>query len=342
MKNMGNQKKGDPVIAMIGCGAISEIFYLPALQKFPSIMKNMILIDPSIERLNQLANDFSIEQTYLSHKHLLDDGIDAVIVTAPNQFHHSIAVEFLKRRIPVLCEKPLSITSDNAKNMVNVAHDNNVLLLTNYQRRLYASYQKVEELIKSRALGEPLELSYSEGQKYSWPIVSGSRFDTKISNRGVLLDRGAHVLDTVYWWLGGKPKTKESQNDSFGGCEAVAHVDFEYENCKGQIKLSLLGNLPCVYQIKCERGIIEGDIYDFRNLWIKENGQEKKLIKLKTKEKSYTDFGMTIVSNFINVLKGKEEPLITGSDVLESIGWIDECYEKASRLTMPWYENLEI
>ena len=339
---MPDKIKNDPVIAMIGCGTISEIFYFPALRKFPAIFKNLILIDPNQERLNQLAKEFSISKTCTSYQKLLDHEMDAVILTAPNQFHYSIAVEFLQRKIPVLCEKPLAITIEDAKKMVDIAQNYNVLLLTNYQRRLYASYQKVQELLKRRVLGEPLEFSYLEGQKYSWPIVSGSRFDTKVSKRGVLLDRGAHVLDTACWWLGGKPKTVSSYNDSFGGCEAIAHVDFEYETCKGQIRLSLLGDLPCLYQIKCEHGSIEGDIYDFQNFWLKQNGQKKRLIKLKTKEKKYADFGITIVSNFINVLQGREEPLIKGCDVLESINWIDECYELASRLNMPWYENLEI
>jgi hypothetical protein len=48
-----------------------------------------------------------------------------------------------------------------------------------------------------------------------------------------------------------------------------------------------------------------------------------------------------MVSNFVNVIAKGAPPLVSGEDVLASIEFIDECYAAASRLDMPWYENLE-
>lgn len=342
-KNGGNlSAKRAPIIAMIGCGAISEIFYLPALKKYPDVLEKLILVDPNEERIQKLANDFNIRNIFMDYHDILRNDLDGVIITAPNQFHYTISMEFLNERIPILCEKPLAVTADKAKGMVTRAKANNVNLLTNYQRRLYASYGKVKELLDKRIFGEPLFFHYSEGQKYSWPIVSGSRFDTKISKRGVLLDRGAHVLDVACWWLGGKPNLISSQNDSFGGCEAVAHIEFEHKLCKGEIKLSLLGNLPCIFRVECENGTIEGDIYDHQNFVLHEKGKKRRIVQTQSSEKKYTDFGKTIVSNFLGVICNEQKPLIQGSEVLESIEWIDECYEAATRFKMPWYEIAEI
>jgi len=122
----------------------------------------------------------------------------------------------------------------------------------------------------------------------------------------------------------------------------VAHIQFEHKRCKGEVQLSLLGKLPCVFRVEGEQGSIEGDIYDFRSIILNTKSGRKKRLKLRTKEKCYTDFGHTIVANFLDVISKGGKPLISGSDVLDSVEWIDECYKTASRFNMPWYEIPEI
>jgi len=331
-----------PRMAIIGCGAIAELFYLPALAKHSSVLENLILVDRNEERLQQLGEEFNAKNCLLDYRDVLSKGVDGVIIATPSHLHHSIAMDFLGKGIHILCEKPLAETSDRAKEMVEKAQETGAVILTNYQRRLYASYMKVKELLDDGALGKPLSIHYSEGQKYSWPVTSGSRFDAKVSPRGVLLDRGAHVLDLVCWWFGEKPKLISSKNDSFGGCEAVAHIQFEHEQCRGEVQLSLLGKLPCVFRIECEQGVIEGDIYDFQNMMLINKSGRKNNLKLKTQEKRYTDFGETMVSNFLNVISRGDKPLVSGADVLNSVEFIDECYQAATRFDLPWYDVLEM
>lgn len=334
--------EGSPRIALIGCGAIAELFYLPALAKQPSVLENLMLVDRNEERVQQLAKAFNAKNYLLDHDDVLSEGADGVIIATPSHLHYPIAMDFVAEGVHILCEKPLAETADRAREVVEQAQETGATILTNYQRRLYASYRKVKELLTNGTLGEPLSMQYFEGDKYRWPIVSGSRFNTKVSSRGVLLDRGAHVLDLICWWLGEKPKLILSQNDSFGGCEAVAYVQFEHKRCVGEVKLSLLGKLPCVFKVKCERGTIEGDIYDFQSVILTMKSGQKKRLKLKSNEKYYTDFGYTMVTNFLDVISKGEKPLVSGADVLDSVEFIDECYEAASRFNMPWYEIPEM
>jgi predicted dehydrogenase len=333
--------KGSPRIAIIGCGAIAELFYLPALAEYPSVLENSVLVDPNEERVKQLAKAFSAGNYLLDHRDVLSAGIHGVIIATPTYSHYPIAMDFLAKGIHILCEKPLAETADKARDMVEQAQETGATILTNYQRRLYASYIKVKDLLTDGALGEPLSIQYLEGEKYKWPTVSGSRFNTKVSSRGVLLDRGAHVLDLFCWWLDEKPELISSQNDSFGGREALAHVQFKHKRCVGEVRLSLLGKLPCVFKVKCERGTVEGDIYDFQSVIVTKH-RKKKRLKLRTKEKQYTDFGHTMVTNFLDIISKGEQPLVSGADVLNSARFIDECYEAASRFNMPWYDVLEM
>jgi hypothetical protein len=90
--------------------------------------------------------------------------------------------------------------------------------------------------------------------------------------------------------------------------------------------------------VQGEAGTIEGDIYDFRNVTLTTKTGQSRKIALKSSEKYDKDFGHKQVQNFINVLSGSESPHVSGSDVLNSIEFIDECYETASRFEMPWYQ----
>ena len=67
-------------------------------------------------------------------------------------------------------------------------------------------------------------IEHAEGVRFSWPSVSGWHFARTKGARGVLLDQGAHALDTICWWLGEDPSWSRACTDSFGGPEGVASL----------------------------------------------------------------------------------------------------------------------
>jgi len=335
-KSVSSGKK-QPKIAIIGCGAIAERYYLPALARHPAILKNLILVDRDKARIQKLATQFNVRNYVVDFGEVLEE-IDGVIIALPIELHHPISMEFLSRGVHVLCEKPLAESADKAREMVEEAHQSRAILAVNYFQRLIPSFVKVKNLLAEKTLGEPLFLKYCVGEKFDWPTVTGFYFNSNISARGVLRDRGAHVIDHICWWLGGKPNLLSSQNDSFGGSDAVAHIQFMHNKCFGEVKLSWLSSFPCKYIAKCQGGIVEGDVYDYQSVVLTENSGRKRQVKLQSESKS--DIGFRMVTNFINVIYKDGKPLVAGSDVLDSIQFIDECYKAATRFDMPWYEFL--
>lgn len=331
--------RSSPRIALIGCGAIAESYYLPALARHPRVLEALILVDQNIDRARKLGEAFNVKQPFADYRELLNKA-DGVIIALPTLLHHPISMEFLSRGVPVLCEKPLAESADKAVEMIELAHKMGVALATNYQQRLWPQFVKVKELISDRSLGEPVRIKYQAGDKFNWPTVSGFYFNAGGIGRGILLDRGAHALDHICWWLGGKPKIVVSQNDSFGGIDAVAHVKFEHNKCLGEVKLSWLSNYPGKFVVEFERGSIEGEIYYPQSVLMKTGTGPQKRVKLKSK--TYKALGYRMVDNFIGVVVGSEKPLVSGSDVLDSISFTDECYTSATRFEMPWYEMSEL
>lgn len=321
----------------MGCGAIAELFYLPALVKCRNVLQDIILVDSNEARARELAQNFNLSKYHTNYREILEE-VDGAIIAAPTPLHHGIALDFLNSSVHVLCEKPLAETADQVKALQRKSRKMNVVLCVNYTRRLFASFLQVKKLLRSGHLGKPLSIRYQEGEEFAWPTTSGFYFNSKYSSRGILLDRGAHALDLICWWLGGKPKIVSSQNDSFGGPEAVARVQFEFNHCVGEVKLSWLGDLPCHYGIMCEKGAIEGDVYDFHSFMLTLPNKPPGRIKVQSGEKHSNDFGNKVVNNFLDVIRKGAKPLITGSDVLDSVEMIDQCYETVSRFDLPWYE----
>jgi predicted dehydrogenase len=324
-------------IAIIGCGAITEWFYAPALARRPSVLKKLVLVDPDETRAQQLAKQLNANRYVGDYREILDE-VEGAIIAVPTHLHHPIGMEFLARGVPILCEKPLAESAARAREMVNQAAQAGVALAANYTRRLYPSFVKIKELLGNRTYGEPLSLEYLVGEEFKWPTVSGFYFDATTSPRGVLLDIGSHIIDLICWWLGGRPELIACRNDSFGGIDAVTHVRFAHGQCTGEVKLSWLGKSTSRYFVKCETGTIEGGIYDHRSMTLTTHSGHKQTVHLKASERYYSDFGYKLADNFVNVAAGSDKPLISGMDVLDSMEFIDECYAAASRFDMPWYD----
>jgi predicted dehydrogenase len=328
-----------PRIALIGCGAIAENYYLPALTAHPSVLNNLILVDSDKARLDKLSTEFKVNRKVLDYREILGEA-DGIILALPTGLHAPIGIEFLARGIPVLCEKPLAENASNGRCMIEAADRANTALAVNYLQRLIPHFGRVKQLLDRQVYGRPLSLDYVIGEIFDWPTVSGFYFKSEPSTRGILRDRGSHAVDHICWWLGGKPQVVSSRNDSFGGSEAVAHVEFEHEGCMGRLTLSWFADVPCRFVIRCEGATIEGDIYDYHRLNIIEGGRKRKVI-LNSPLQTKLDVAKNIVTNFILVIEKKETPLVSAADVLESVEFVDDCYTLAVPFDMPWYRVVE-
>jgi predicted dehydrogenase len=330
--------KDSPKIAIIGCGAITELFYLPAIRKYPPILDQLFLIDTNQQRAQILASDFGARH-YANDYHRIVEDIDGVIVATPPGTHYRICMDFLQMGVHVLCEKPLSVSPAEAEEMVAQAEKSDVTLSVNNTRRLFPSYKKVKEILQDGTLGSLSVLQYFEGKQFSWPAVSGFRFNSKGTPQGVLSDIGAHVLDAINWWIGQKPEIISAEYDSFGGDEGVALVKLRSNNCDIEVKLSWLNELINRFKIIGTAGTIEGETERWESLELHLKADKKRKVLLDAEIEDYNDFAEGLILNFIEIIANDAKPLIPAKNVLPSIELINDCYNCATKFNMPWYDD---
>lgn len=82
-----------------------------------------------------------------------DDGIDAVTICTPNDSHHAIGSAFLDRGIDVICDKPLTTTSDDAVDLVRRQRSSGLVFAVTYNYTGYVMVRHARDLLAGGDLG---------------------------------------------------------------------------------------------------------------------------------------------------------------------------------------------
>ena len=317
-----------PSIALIGCGAVAEAFYVPALRKRPGLARSLVLVDPDRARAESLRARLGARQAVADYKEIVGKVTGALVLT-PHHLHVPITLELARHGVAVLCEKPLAETPAEVDAIVEAGRVHGVPVLVNQTRRLFPAAREVRRLIAEGALGELQEIHYELGAPFDWPAATPAYF----RGRGVLFDTGVHVVDLVCWWLGGEPEVVDYADDSRGGTEAVARVELRYGKVQAKIHLSWLAKLRNAYRIVGSKGTIEGGAYDGSTFML-----SNRKVRASRSWQGYEDFVGVLLDNFVQVIAGRAEPLVSAADVRAAIRVIDTCYARRRTLDEPWHD----
>src|SRR5262245_22506165 len=192
-------------IALVGCGAVSRLYYGPALRELSRAGRAdvRILVDPDSASAESLRTLFPGARVRPDATDLAADQIDLAIVASPPRLHAPLAIPLLRNGVAVLCEKPLAPSVADAEAMIEAAESAKRVLAVGLVRRFLPACQTVRAMIAQGSLGELLSFRFAEGGKFRWPVRSPDYFQRGGGFAGgVLADIGAHLLDLLIWWMG--------------------------------------------------------------------------------------------------------------------------------------------
>jgi len=323
---------GTPRLAVIGCGAIAEGYHLPALAARPELTARAVLVDRDPGRAAAMAGRFGVPAVVSDYHDVLNEVHGAIVATPPDS-HYPICRDLIERGISVLCEKPLVADPEQARELVRLARERDVVLCLNHTRRFFPASGLIRSLIQSGDLGELRSVDYVDGNAFSWPATG---FHFRRGSPGVLSDRGVHSLDLICWWLGGKPALVRSLNDSQGGPESLVWLALQHGDCRVRLKLSWLTKLPNRFRIEGEKGTVEGSVDRFDRIDLKRPSGKVETRRISCPEVQYKDFGARVLDNFLKAMAGEAGAAVPASGVIDSLELIDEAYRTAQRMRLPW------
>lgn len=200
MKNLqrcGGHKLGETMLTLgiIGFGGMAS-YHAKELETYKRLKVGGIF-DVNPERM-AVAKDLGYK-TYESHQALLkDDKIDMVLIATTNEVHKELSIEALRAGKHVICEKPVTMNSEELLEIMAVQEETGKLFTINQNRRTNKDFVLMKRQVEAGLLGDlyviESRVEGSRGMPKGWRTI-------KALGGGMMLDWGVHLLDQLLYMI---------------------------------------------------------------------------------------------------------------------------------------------
>ena len=210
------------------------------------------------------------------------DGVDAVMITTPNNMHYPAAKVFLESGIDVICDKPLTNTIEEAKDLKKVVDKSNCVFAVCYTMSCYPMTRQAQEIVKSGVLGAINQIHVEFMQDWMTPENAGDaphvkwRLDPKISGpTSCVGDIGTHAAHLAQFVSGLKMVELRADFHVCGHPKPLEDTVFMTTKYEGDIP----GTLMATRQAPGNRGGLRLRIFGSKGglEWDMENAETLKL-----------------------------------------------------------------
>lgn len=189
--------------AVIGGGFIG-VQHIEAIRRIPGLTVKA-LVEPNEALADKQAKELGIPECYRDIKDLLENcSVDAIHNCTPGNMHYPICKTAISKGIHVFCEKPLTLTVEEAEELVALAKEKQVAAGVDFIYRQNAMVREIRERVRKGELGKifTVDTEYLQDwmmyqTDYDW------RLDVSIGGRSrAIADIGSHCFDMVQFLCG--------------------------------------------------------------------------------------------------------------------------------------------
>ena len=206
-------------IGVVGAGWWATQHHMPSLKAYEKA--DLVgIADVKSEKLAAAADFYDIQNTFDDHRELLASGVDGVVIAVQHAFHYEVAKDALDAGVHVLVEKPLTLKTSEAWDLVERARNKDLHLMVGYTYQFTRHAQAAREIVQSGRIGE-LQLvsgiftswveSYLRGnpqdyaEAFKFPVTGPepeTYADPKMSGGGQGHLQVTHPMGMVFWVTG--------------------------------------------------------------------------------------------------------------------------------------------
>ena len=199
---------------LVGASTIARQFMINAIRA-QSDGEIAVVMSSSPERATAYARENGIPAAVSTLDALLRSDVDAVYISTTNELHLEQALAAARAGKHVLCEKPLALTSADARTMVAAARAAGIVLGTNHHLRNAGAHRAMREAIAAGRIGKPIAARVFHSV-YLPENLQGWRITKPEAGGGVVLDITVHDADTLRFVLGDDPLEVSAFTQSAG------------------------------------------------------------------------------------------------------------------------------
>lgn len=212
---------------ILGTAGIARKSVIPAIQA--SEHRVGAIASRDRKRARTMADEFDVPRIYDAYGELLDDaGIDAVYVPVPNALHAEWTKRAADAGLDVLCEKPLAVDADEARDVAAYCDERDVTLMEAFMYRYHPRTERAIELAR-----EGLEDVRSVSASFAFALYDDPE-NVRLSEElagGSLMDVGCYAVSAARQFLGEPDRVYAHTHDSRNaGVDTQLTGILEYED----------------------------------------------------------------------------------------------------------------
>ena len=322
-------------VGLVGLGRIGRLH--AEIIKYRLENAELVAVSDVVEEIARSVGDKLKVKWYTDYDKMLEDErVDAVVISVPTFLHKDMILEAVKRNKHVFVEKPMTVTVDEAKEVLNAVRKYNVKLQVGYNRRFDYAYRNAKKYIVEGRIGKPiayLAVARDPSAPPRWaadPSKSGGIFLDMLSHD---FDMARYLFDTEVvevFVVGGNYIYEELK--SKGDLDVVS-IAFKFANGAQGI-IHGTRRFPYGYELRTEVYGSEGVVYVGSN--------KDDMLALGTKQgltyfgapwfiKRFYDAYVDELKAFIESIIHDKEPPVNTIDGLRAVQIAEACWESYRR-----------
>ena len=184
-------------IAVVGAGAIAQLTHIPLLARQKGAVL-AALCDNDGAKARALADRFGVPDVFTDFEELLDsDLVDAVVIATPNHLHEPHVLSALRKKLHVLCERPLSLSGRGVERCLAAAQKADRRLVVGHNHRFRSDVQALDQFLRNAELGEITAIRAGALQRRA--SAPGWRNNRPEAGGGAFQELGLPLLDLALW-----------------------------------------------------------------------------------------------------------------------------------------------
>ena len=219
-------------IGIQGCGRVARRF--PTEAGIVSGASVTSAFDIDIQKAEQFANEFEGIKTSKSLNEFYGD-VNAIYVATPHLAHYENIKSALQAGKHVLCETPMLLDGDQAKELYELAETRGLILMEANKTAHCPAFNHLMVLIKSGLIGDVVDIDVSLSQLLD---KNGREFDQKQAG-GALFEQGSYPLLPIFKLLGIQYDNLTLYSRMENGIDTYTRGVFRYPKATGSFKVGL-------------------------------------------------------------------------------------------------------
>ena len=185
-------------IGLVGVGRMGRVYANDLAFRVPNA-RLAAIADQRADAAAAVAAECGVPKHYGSHHELLaDKEIDAVVIITSTHTHGAMVTDAARSGKAIFCEKPISLSLDEAGKMVKAVAGAGVFFQMGFQRRFDSGYLGAKKAIDAGTIGTPIVFKSTSRDPFPPPLEF---CDPKVSG-GLIVDMGIHDFDVARMFMG--------------------------------------------------------------------------------------------------------------------------------------------